>query len=79
MAAIKRATAIADKAKLPEGNPEKVAKHKAMFAMSARDDEDVDMGFGGSRTFGDDDDDDGPIEDDSKMTKKRTRKRKDKE
>ncbi|KAK6358669.1 hypothetical protein TWF730_007993 [Orbilia blumenaviensis] len=59
-AAIKKAAQMRElsKADLDDEEAKKAAKHKAMLQSSSRDDEDVDMGFGGSRTFGDDDDDD---------------------
>ncbi|KAK6519367.1 hypothetical protein TWF281_003200 [Arthrobotrys megalospora] len=59
-AAIKKAAQMRElsRADLDEEEAKKAAKHKAMLQAASRDDEDVDMGFGGSRTFGDDDDDD---------------------
>ncbi|RVD85966.1 uncharacterized protein DFL_004265 [Arthrobotrys flagrans] len=59
-AAIKKAAQMRtlSKADLDDEEAKKAARHKAMLQAASRDDEDVDMGFGGSRTFGDDDDDD---------------------
>ncbi|KAK6501961.1 hypothetical protein TWF481_009780 [Arthrobotrys musiformis] len=59
-AAIKKAAQMRElsKADLDDEEAKKAARHKAMLQSASRDDEDVDMGFGGSRTFGDDDDDD---------------------
>ncbi|KAK6348608.1 hypothetical protein TWF718_006397 [Orbilia javanica] len=59
-AAIKKAAQMRElsKADLDDEEAKKAARHKAMLQAASRDDEDVDMGFGGSRTFGDDDDDD---------------------
>ncbi|KAK6340576.1 hypothetical protein TWF696_008903 [Orbilia brochopaga] len=59
-AAIKKAAQMRElsKAALDSEEAKKEARHKAMLLAAARDDEDVDMGFGGSRTFGDDDEED---------------------
>ncbi|KAF3911846.1 hypothetical protein AA313_de0208664 [Arthrobotrys entomopaga] len=72
-AAIKKAAQMRElsKARLDDEEAKKEAKHKAMLQSAYRDDEDVDMGFGGSRTFGDDDDDDLGV-----TIKKKSRKKK---
>ncbi|KAJ6262585.1 hypothetical protein Dda_3396 [Drechslerella dactyloides] len=59
-AAIKKAAQMRElsKADLDSEEAKKEARHKAMLAAAARDDEDVDMGFGDSRTFGDDEEED---------------------
>ncbi|EPS44073.1 hypothetical protein H072_1972 [Dactylellina haptotyla CBS 200.50] len=56
-AAIKKAAQMREltKAHLDNEEAKKEARHKAMLQAASRDDEDVDMGFGGSTTFGDDD------------------------
>lgn len=56
-AAIKKAAQMREltKADLDEDEAKKAARHKAMLESARRDDEDMDMGFGDTRTFGDDD------------------------
>ncbi|KAF3906325.1 hypothetical protein ABW20_dc0103593 [Dactylellina cionopaga] len=71
-AAIKKAAQMRalSKANTDDEGAKKEARHKAMLQAASRDEEDVDMGFGGSRTFGDDDDDDLGV------TKKKNNKKK---
>ncbi|TGJ75105.1 hypothetical protein EYR41_002053 [Orbilia oligospora] len=73
-AAIKKAAQMRElsKADLDDEEAKKAARHKAMLQAASRDDEDVDMGFGGSRTFGDDDDDDLGVTKKKKRGKKNT-------
>ncbi|KAF3131434.1 hypothetical protein TWF594_009791 [Orbilia oligospora] len=73
-AAIKKAAQMRElsKADLDDEEAKKAARHKAMLQAASRDDEDVDMSFGGSRTFGDDDDDDLGVTKKKKRGKKNT-------
>ncbi|KAF3941534.1 hypothetical protein ABW19_dt0203730 [Dactylella cylindrospora] len=58
-AAIKKASQMREltKADLDDEEAKKAARHKAMLESAYRDNDDIDMGFGDSRTFGDDDED----------------------